>query len=155
MTAVVLLFVIGALLLAAEVFLPGAIAGIAGGVALLAGSLLSFDQLGLAGGFGASVAALGLLGVMLYVELVWLPRTAFGRGMVVNATVAATSQPPLARAEDVVDRPAEALTALAPSGVVGVDGRRFEAFCRTGYAPKGAALRVVGVDNFRLIVTLS
>ena len=72
--------------------------------------------------------------------------------MVVRAAVDATSQPPLARPEDVVDQPAVALTPLAPSGFVDVAGRRYEAFCRSGYADKGSTLRVVGVDNFRLIV---
>jgi membrane-bound serine protease (ClpP class) len=69
--------------------------------------------------------------------------------------VEATSQPPLADLATVLDRPAEALTTLAPSGYVLVDGRRYEAFCRSGHAPKGALLRVVGVDNFRVIVNQS
>jgi membrane-bound ClpP family serine protease len=155
MTTLLLLFMVGALLLTAEVFLPGGIAGAAGALALLVGSALAFDQFGLAGGAGACVAALALLGAMLYVELVLLPKTKLGRALVVEASVDATSQPPIARAEDVVDQPAVALTTLAPSGFVAVAGRRFEAFCRSGYAPKGTRLRVVGIDNFRLIVILS
>jgi membrane-bound serine protease (ClpP class) len=155
MTTLALLFLIGTLLLTAEIFLPGGIAGVAGAVVLLVGSVLAFNQYGLTGGVWASVGALGLLGVMLYVELVLLPKTKLGRSLVVNATVDSTSQPPIARAEDVVDQPAVALTTLAPSGFVQVAGRRFEAFCRSGYAAKGADLRVVGVDNFRLIVIVS
>lgn len=153
MNAIIILFVIGALLLAAEVFLPGAIAGIIGGIALLGGSILSFREFGFGGGLAASGAAVALVILMLYLELVVLPKTAFGRRMVVQATVDATSQPPLASLEAVVDKPAEALTALVPSGYVLVEGRRYEAFCRSGHAAKGAALRVVGVDNFRVIVT--
>jgi membrane-bound ClpP family serine protease len=154
MTTLLLLFMVGALLLTAEVFLPGGIAGAAGALALLVGSALAFDQYGLAGGTWACVAALVMLGAMLYVELVLLPKTKLGRALVVEATVDATSQPPIARPADVVDQPAVALTTLAPSGFVTVAGRRFEAFCRSGYAAKGATLRVVGVDNFRLIVIL-
>ena len=52
-----------------------------------------------------------------------------------------------------VGRPAEAATTLAPSGLVLVGGRRYEAFCQSGHAAKGDALRVVAVDNFRLVVT--
>ena len=155
MNAIIILFVTGALLLTAEIFLPGAIAGIVGGVALFAGSALSFREFGFAGGMAASVAAVGLVILMLYLELVVLPRTAFGRKMVVQTTVDATSQPPVASLEAVLDKPAEALTTLSPSGYVLVDGRRYEAFCRSGQAPKGATLRVVGLDNFRLIVTQS
>lgn len=155
MNAIIILFLIGALLLAAEVFLPGAIAGILGGLALLVGSILSFGFFGFTGGLIASVAALALVGLMLYIELVVLPKTALGRKMVVEATVDATSQPPVASLESVVAKPAEALTTLAPSGYVLIEGRRYEAYCRSGHAAKGAALRVIGVDNFRLIVTQS
>jgi len=155
MNAIIILFVTGALLLAAEIFLPGAIAGIIGAVALLIGSILSFREFGFAGGITASGGALALVVLMIYLELVVLPRTAFGRRLVVEAKVDATSQPPPADLAAVVDKPAEALTTLAPSGYVLVDGRRYEAFCRSGHAVKGAALRVVGVDNFRVIVTQS
>lgn len=153
MNAIVLLFVVGAMLLAAEIFLPGAIAGIIGGIALAIGSLLAFSQFGMGGGLLASVLALVLLGLMLYLELVVLPKTKFGRKMVVESTVSATSQPPPAVAEAVVGREAVAMTTLAPSGYVQIDGRRYEAFCRSGHVAKDTALRVVSVDNFRIIVT--
>ena len=92
MNAIIILFLIGALLLAAEVFLPGAIAGILGGLALLVGSIFSFNEFGLVGGAVASVAALALVALVLYLELVLLPKTAFGRKMVVQAKLDATSQ---------------------------------------------------------------
>src|SRR3954464_6784435 len=139
MTAIVLLFVTGALLLAAEVFLPGAIAGIVGGVALLIGSALAFSNFGVAVGTLASLGALLLLGLMLYAELVWLPTTTFGRRLVVEATVdgQATSA---AATPAIVGKTATALTTLAPSGFVSVDGKRYEAFSRSGLAARGAAL---------------
>lgn len=155
MNAIILLFVVGALLLTAEIFLPGAIAGIIGGIALAVGSLLSFREFGFGGGLLASVGALVLVGVMLYLELVVLPKTAFGKRMVVQSTVSATSQPLPAAPETVIGRDARALTTLAPSGYVEVDGRRYEAFSRSGLVAKGAMLRVVAVDNFRIIVSQS
>ena len=152
MTAIALLFISGTLLLAAEVMLPGAIAGIIGGVALALGSVLSFMEYGAGIGSLATLAALLLLGAMLYAELVWLPRTKMGRALVVEAVVDAKSQPPVA-SDDVVGQSATALTTLAPSGFVEIAGRRYEAFCRSGHAVRGAALTVVGLDNFRLIVS--
>lgn len=154
MNAIILLFVVGALLLTAEIFLPGAVAGIIGGIALAVGSLLSFREFGFNGGLIASLGALALVGLMLYLELVVLPKTSFGKRMVVQSTVSATSQPPPAAA-DVIGRAAVALTTLSPSGYVDVDGRRYEAFCRAGHVPKGTELRVVGLDNFRIIVSKS
>lgn len=152
MTAIVLLFITGALLLAAEVMLPGAIAGIIGGVALLVGSFLAFVEYGPTIGSVATLGALLLLAVMLYAELVWLPRSRLGRAMVVDATVSGQSQPPIASSE-VIGQVATALTPLAPSGFVSIGGKRYEAFSRTGLAGRGAQLTVVGIDNFRLIVS--
>jgi len=123
MTAIVLLFLTGALLLAAEVMLPGAIAGIIGGAALLLGSVLAYMEFGVTVGSGATFAALLLVAAMLYAEFVWLPRTKVGRGMVVQATISGQSQPMPATSE-VIGETATALTMLAPSGFVEVAGQR-------------------------------
>lgn len=153
MNAILLLFLLGVLLLAAEVFMPGAILGILGAAAMLAGCVISFSKFGTAGGTLATVIALSLLALTLYLELVWLPKSRFGKNLVVNSASDATSQPPLADPGSVVGKDAEAVTTLAPSGYVVVDGRRYEAFCQAGHVAKGTRLRVVGLDNFRLIVT--
>jgi membrane-bound ClpP family serine protease len=133
--------------------MPGAVLGIIGTVCMLAGCVVSFLQYGTGGGLLATGIAVLLLGAMLYLELVWLPRTRLGKNMIVQSTVGATSQPPVAEPNAVVGKTAEAVTTLAPSGYVVVDGRRYEAFSQSGHAAKGAILRVVGLDNFRLIVT--
>ena len=152
MTAIVLLFVTGALLLAAEVMLPGAIAGILGGAALLLGSVLAYMEFGVTVGSVATGAALLLVAAMLYAELIWLPRTKVGRAMVVDAMIDGQSQPPPATS-DVIGQTATALTTLSPSGFVDVGGKRYEAFCRSGFVTRGTRLNVLGVDNFRLIVS--
>ncbi len=153
MNAILLLFLLGVLLLAGEVFVPGAILGIIGGLCMAAGCVISFLRLGAGGGVLATTVALLLLGLTLYVELVWLPKTRFGKKLIVHSTVDSTSQPPLAEKENVMGRTAEALTPLVPSGFVLVEGKRYEAFSQSGHVAKGATLRVVGLDNFRLIVT--
>lgn len=153
MTAILLLFLFGVVLLAADAFISSFILAGVGAAAMVAGCVLAYQGLGLTGAVAAGGAALVLLGAALYVELVLLPRTRFGRGLIVQSVQTATSQPPLAAPAAVVGREAVALTTLAPSGYVVVDGRRYEGFCQSGLAAKGAALRVVGTDNFRLLVT--
>jgi membrane-bound ClpP family serine protease len=153
MNALAILFAVGIALLAVEVFLPGGIAGIFGGLSMLGGCVLAFQQFGVSGGSVATVVALGLLGLTIYIELVWLPKSKLGRAMVVESAVDGTSQMALPPAKEVVGQSAEALTTLAPSGYISLGGKRYEAFSRSGHVEKGAALRVVGVDNFRLIVT--
>ena len=53
-----------------------------------------------------------------------------------------------------VGREAVAVTTLAPSGYVTIDGKRHEAFCRSGFAESGTMLKVVGKEAFRLIVSI-
>lgn len=153
MNAIILLFLLGIVLLGFEVFVPGAVLGIMGGLAMFGGCIVAFSVFGATGGTLATVVALVILGLALYVELVLLPKTRFGKKMLVEATVAGTSQPPLAPAEAVVGKEAIALTPLTPTGYVDIAGRRYEAFSRSGQVSKGEALRVVALDNFRLIVT--
>lgn len=155
MNAILLLFLIGVMLLAGEVFVPGAVLGILGGLCMAAGCVISFLQLGPAGGMLATAIAIALLALTLYVELVWLPKTKFGRKLIVHSAVDATSQPPLADRTQIVGKIAEAVTPLVPSGYVVIEGKRYEAFSQSGHVAKGAALRVTGLDNFRLIVTKS
>ena len=155
MNAILILFLLGVVLLAGEVFVPGAVLGILGALCMFAGCVISFLQLGTGYGMLATVVALALLGLTLYVELVWLPKTRFGRKLIVESKIEATSQPALADKESVVGKTAEALTALVPSGHVLLDGRRYEAFSQSGHVAKGTVLRVTGLDNFRLIVTKS
>src|SRR5512146_3243149 len=138
MTTIVLLFLIGIVLLASDVFVSSFLLAVLGTVAMCAGCVFAYQDYGaLAAGLAAGVAAL-LLAVTIYIELVVLPKTRLGRGLVVQSTVSSTSQPLVATLAAVVGKPAEALTTLAPSGYVSVEGRRYEAFCQSGHVGKGS-----------------
>ena len=153
MTLIVFLFAIGAILLALEVIVPGAILGIIGGIAMLVGVIVAFDQFGFQGGAFAGIAAVVLVAMTLYLEFVLLPKTRLARKFSMTDTVAGRSQPEIADRSSVVGKEVIAATTLAPSGYVELDGRRYEAFCRSGHAAIGSRLRVDDVDTFRLVVT--
>jgi membrane-bound serine protease (ClpP class) len=150
MTAILLLFLLGVALLAADVFVSSFVLAICGGAAMLGGCALAYRHFGMVSAACAVAAALLLLGGTIYFELVVLPRTRFGRGLIVESTSGGAS--PVVATADVVGKAAEALTTLAPSGYVLIEGKRYEAFSQSGHVQRGTALRVVGVDNFRLIV---
>ena len=154
MSSVILLFACGILLLGLEVVVPGAVLGIVGGVLLLVGVGLSFDRFGPEGGALASAAALLIGGIAFYLEFVLLPRSRLAKKFSMTATVAGTSQPAVAQAS-LLGRPAVAATTLAPSDLIECEGRRYEAFSRSGLVPAGATVEVVGIDTFRVVVTLS
>ena len=151
MNAIILCFLLGVVLLGFEVFLPGAIMGIIGGIVMLVGCVIAFLRYGVDGGATAVTVALGLVGITLYAELVLLPRTRFGRKMFLNTAVTGTSQP-RPGPESFVGRTAEVITTLAPSGYVRIDGKQYEAQSVDGLVVKGAQVKVVGMDQFTLKV---
>lgn len=152
MSTILILFGVGLVLLAAEVFVPGGILGVFAGLALVGAVIMAFLDLGAGAGWITLVSALATVGLLLYFELAVLPKTKLGRRLFLRASVGGTSQAAPAQPE-VVGKAAEAITTLAPTGYVVVEGRRYEAFSQSGLVPKGTTLRVVGLDNFRLIVT--
>ena len=153
MTAIVVLFIAGILLLALELFVPGMVVGIVGGLLIIAGVAMAFTLYGSSGG---TIALLGgglLLGVTLYLEFVVLPKTKLARKFSMHTTVEGTSQPVVADLAAVLDQQGETVTPLSPSGYVILQGRQYEAFSQSGFLAKGVTVRVTGLDNFRLIVT--
>lgn len=152
MTLILILFALGVLLIALEVVVPGGILGISGGILMLVGVIFSFDQYGASGGALATGAGLLVIGLALYFEFVLLPKSRLARAFSMTATVAGRSQPAVAD-RALIGRRAVAITTLAPSGVIECDGRRYEAFARSGHVSAGAAVEVIDLDNFRVIVT--
>ena len=153
MTAVIILFAAGVLLVAIEILVPGAILGVLGGLFLLGGVVAAFLRLGALGGVVATGSALAIGTLTLYLEFVVLPKSRLARKFSMTETVASRSQPEVADRQSVVGREAVAVTTLAPSGYVELDGRRYVASCQSGLAAAGARLRIVDVDTFRLVVT--
>jgi membrane-bound serine protease (ClpP class) len=153
MTAVLVLFMVGILLVVIEVIVPGGLLGLVGGFCLLAGVITSFLQFGSTGGMIATAVALVIGAVTVYLEFVILPKTALAKKFTMSATVSGRSQPEVADPAAVLGVGGVAATRLAPSGVATIAGRRYEVFCQSGLAEAGARVKVVAVDNFRLVVT--
>ncbi len=153
MTTIVFLFLLGVLMLSLEIFLPGGILGVLGALVMVGAVVLSFRDYGVTGGMIALSVGIGLGIAAVVGEFVILPRTRSGQRLFLSASI--TGVATAAAAREVVGKTCEAVTVLAPSGVVLLDGKRYEAFCRDGFAERGARLVVQGNDNFRLIVSKS
>lgn len=151
MITVVALILAGVLLLAIELFVPGGFLGVAGGAFMLGGVVVAFMKFGGTTGTVTTVIAVAVLGAAIFVEFKLLPKSRFARAFSMTETVAGAATKPALEAA--VGRECVAETKLRPSGYVAIGAERYEAFCRSGGAEPGERLRVVGVDNFRLIVT--
>ena len=113
MSAIVILFVLGVILLALEVVVPGAVLGVIGGILMLVGVIMSFDQFGVEGGGVATAAAITLVAIALYLEFVLLPKSRLAKTFSMTATVAGRSQPALAD-RAVIGKRVVAVTPLTP-----------------------------------------
>lgn len=153
MNGIVLLFALGLVCFFFEVIIPGAVLGILGAILMLIGCGIAFAEYGLNGGMVATLVAIGSSGLMLWAEFFLLPKTKFGKKLFLQSAIAGKSQPDPAESAVVVGQIGETLTTLAPSGFVLVGGRRYEASSQSGLLPQGAAIKVSGLDNFRLTVT--
>ena len=167
----VLVFVLGLLLLAVEIFFfPGVFVMAAGGLVLMLGSLLwamadlwPNQPLLLSG--DAFVEPLGSLGLGLGLAVVagavllrYLPRGWVWDKMIL-ATAVGTSAQTAGVAPDasagigaLIGRRGVAATALRPGGQVEIDGIRYEAVVEVGALDAGTPVRVQGRTDFALIV---
>jgi membrane-bound ClpP family serine protease len=76
--------------------------------------------------------------------------------MFLSAAVTGRSTPDAsAEGSKLMGHAGEAVTALGPTGVVLVDGRRYEAASRGGFIDRGERVVVRGGTNFQLIVEKS
>lgn len=151
MTLIATLFVVGVILLGFEVFVPGGILGVLAGLSMLAGTALAFIDFGMTGGLLALFIGAAMVGGMLFFEFKILPQTTLGRRLFLRSEVSGVASP--ARERDYVGAVGVALTAMGPTGYIEIDGKRLEAFSRSGFIEAGTAVAVIGADNFRLIVT--
>ena len=153
MTLIFWLFSIGILCIALEVIVPGGIIGAIGGLLMFGGCLAAFMNYGTGIGLVAEAVALAFTILVLFLEFRILPKTKIGKRAFLTAEITGVSAALGKEAQELIGKSAVALTLLSPSGYIQVDGQRYEAFCQSGQAPVGAAIKIIGADNFRLIVT--
>ena len=154
MTLIILLFTIGLILLAAEVLVPGGILGIAGGLALFAGCVVSFTRLGASGGLIAVAIAMLAAFVVFYIQFRILPKTRIGKRFFLKREITATSAALQDSARDLIGKAALSATVLSPSGYVTIDGKRYEAVSQSGQIAPGTELKVVDANHFQLTVKI-
>ena len=147
---IIVLFVVGFLLVAAEVFLPGIILGVLGCLCLAGSVALVFAHYGTAAGM---VAAFLVGGLTLGGFIVWLwvfPRTFIGRRIVLDRS---QPQDPSAREHrELIGAFGVALTPLRPAGSVRIDGRRVDVTASGEFLEEGAEVVVVAADGMRVVV---
>ncbi len=152
MSLIVGLMVLGLGLIMLEIFIPGGIVGIFGGISMLGAVAISYDQYGMEGAilcFG-----IGLVGLVacLWLEFKILPKTAAGKRLFLQDTISGKSQPDVGD-DSLIGRQAQTATALSPSGYILVDGKKIEATSRCGFLEKGERVKIDSLDQFKVTVS--
>lgn len=159
----ILVFVIGLLLIAAEVFvIPGfGVAGISGIIFLVTGLTLSllnntdfnFDGVSTKEIGEASLTVLMGLGLG-FVLMIWLSNKIGSKGMFRKVALHkdledAHSSPSLT---PLIGKEGTAFTVLRPSGKVMIDGELYDGVSESGFIEKGTLVKVVRFENAQVYV---
>lgn len=152
MTMVVILFMAGIILIAAEVFLPGGILGVIGGAAMVGGIVAAHAEFGSFGAAISSSIAFVLVIFALFFEFKILPKTKVGKRLFLQKSVKGVAHYSKA-GDDAVGQIGETVTALGPTGFVMLNGVKLEAASKSGFIEKNEKVKVTSKDNFRIIVS--
>lgn len=145
------LLIAGLILIGAEFFLPTVFLGFAGAVISFIGIYLSAEA-GIATCVGFSVLFLVVLALEFYAFRRLLPATGIGRSMINVTSNEGAAVPAAAGYAVYVGKTGKAVTVLAPSGTVEVDGALLEAFSPDGFVERGTAVVVTEAGAGRVTV---
>lgn len=146
---IVLLILAGTILLLAEMWLPGMVAGIFGIAAWLAAVTLTYREFGIEAGHAVLAAlTLGGTGLLLWWMRIF-PRTKLGRKWILETKVSA---PVESGNTPVPGAFGETLTVLHPAGTARINGRRVSVVTEGEWIERGRAIRVYRVEGSRIVV---
>lgn len=147
-----LLFVLGLVLIGAEFFLPGGIAGTLGAIAVI-GSML------MAGGNITHMAisiiialVMAILFIIIMVKVFGKRMNIFRRLILTDSTSTESGYVSNVNRLELIGRVGITITPLRPSGTVKVDDERLDVVAEGGFIEKDIAVKVIKVEGSRIVV---
>lgn len=150
----VFLYAACAVLLMAEVFIPSFGLLIVCSLACLIGGVMIFFQHSAVAGWIGIVVAIVMIPSLLVMAYRILPRTRFGKRMILAPPVrdrgdSIADTPELTQ---LIGRTGRVLTTMRPVGMCDFDGRRIECVAENGYLQKDVQVRVIRVEGTQVTV---
>jgi membrane-bound serine protease (ClpP class) len=148
-TLLIMLLAAGSLLIGAEIFIPGAVAGTLGAFALVGAVVVAFG-ISTVCGFYVAVGVIVLSGITVVLWIKLFPRSSIGKSMTLSEdgkTFKAAS-PHLA----LLGKTGVAHSELRPAGFALIDGQRVDVVGESGMISQGQAIKVVRIDGNRIVV---
>ncbi len=153
----IFLYVVCAMLIVAEVFIPsGGLLSICALVCIAGGVTIFFRQSTVAGWAGV-IVAIFMVPVLLVAAYRVLPNTRFGKQVILARPVrqrgdAISDSPELAK---MMGQQGTVLTPLRPVGTCDFAGHRVECVAESGYVSPGQEVKVVRVEGTQLTVRVT
>ncbi len=150
--AIVVLSLVGFLLLAAEVFVPGMILGILGLLCL--GGAIAFSYVE----FGAYIGTITLVCVMgaVFVGFIgWMmafPHTSIGRRLMLKQNLTRGVGEKDRPSQPLVGQSGRALTPLRPSGTALINGQKVDVVAESSFVPQDTPIVVILQEGMRIVV---
>jgi membrane-bound ClpP family serine protease len=147
-----LIFVIaGLFLMGLEIFVPGGVLGLLGGLCLLIAIIVGFVAFGAEKGTLAALSILVFLGISITFWMTVIPKTRFGQTLTLSTDTAGYKSAKVSL-RDMLGKQGVALTPLGPSGLIKIEGQRLDAIAEGKWIDQGAAIKVVSVVGNHLTV---
>lgn len=151
MGMIIFLILLAFLLAAAEVIVPGGIFALLAFVALIGAGLATYLDYGIWLALAVFFAGFILNICLVYLLFRLLGKTSLRGKFVLGSRIDGhTSGEP--DDDSLIGLEGIALTAMAPTGQIDLDGVSHEGLSRSGMISKGSRVRVVARDSFRLVV---
>ncbi len=146
-----ILVIAGLFLIGAEIFLPGGVIGVLGGLALLAAVFVGFAAFGLNGGLLSALLIIVLAGVCVVLWVKFFPKTSMGRSLTLSkdGKTFKAGSPEFKALEGHVGL---VLSTLRPAGIAEIDGRRIDVVADGSWIQAGKRIVVTQVDGVRVLV---
>ncbi|MBM7665299.1 membrane-bound serine protease (ClpP class) [Solibacillus kalamii] len=148
----VIIFVIGLILLIAELFVPGGIVGVIGG-ALMIGSLLFAGESFVHMAYSILIAMIiAGIGMVILMKFFGKKLHMFNRLVLRDATTTEEGYVSNKNRIELIGKTGQAITPLRPSGTVVVEQERLDVVTQGGYIDAGKTVEVVKVEGSRIVV---
>jgi membrane-bound ClpP family serine protease len=149
--AIVVLIIVGFLLLAAEVFVPGLVLGLLGGLCLSGAVVIAFAYYDPVTG---SLVFVGVCALTVGGFLGWMaafPRTAIGRKIMLQKShrqgIGGKASP-----ADLLGAQGRSLTPLRPAGTASIGGRKVDVVAESDFIASDEPIVVVREEGLRVVV---
>ncbi|MEX1119518.1 MAG: NfeD family protein [Terrimicrobiaceae bacterium] len=149
---IVVLSLVGFLLLASEVFVPGMILGILGALCLAGAITFSYIEFGAYVGTITLVCILGAAFVGFIGWMMAFPHTAIGRRLMLKQNLERGVGEKERPTQSLVGQTGRAITPLRPAGTALINGQKVDVVAESIFVPQDSPIVVVLQEGMRVVV---